>query len=328
MKILRVCSFCFLVLFTFDFLCADVRVRMSSLTASDVSFEEIIAAVDANKSRKERLKRMSLNRVEVSPTFLSWVLSGDFEKLERLRFNNCGIMEIPVGGPHVSKIKVLRIEKCELKDVSGLRLYSALQELSLFDVGINQVPEVIVELNNLVALDISSNGALEFSPVFREMKNLEEVCISYNKSIGAGLEYLPLSIKRLAIDGASIEMIPSFFCDFKNLEKLSLSSNRLTESSLEPLRGLNLKLLDLSNNKISEFPKIVLDLKDIEYLDLSHNQIAELPSELWLLANLKFLGLMGTSVTPMKMGLPNDNEIRRELEKRTHVVLPEEERDY
>ncbi len=302
---------------------ADVRVDARSLVANDANDEQIRSAIKKREHNKKKLKRISLSRVEISPNLVDWFFSGEFPNLEEIWLNECRMKSLPSEGIQTSKIRSLEIKKTPIEDYEFLRSYKNLRELVLFGVGIDDVPEVICDLEKLNSLTIAMDGNIHFSQKFREAESLLELNLLHNKSLEFGLRNLPLSIEKLSLDGMGLEEIPKNMCQFGNLEELSLSRNRLDFSIIKELACLNLKVLDLSYNRISKISYVDFGLRHVEHFDISHNPINELPSELWNLKELKALVLIGTSIIPQNMSLPENIEKRKELEERLNIVLPD-----
>lgn len=87
------------------------------------------------------------------------------------------------------------------------------------------------------------------------------------------------SIKRLLVPGLSLKTIPDSLIDqLVYLEKLDLSQNQLSDSSIpDALKILDhLMELNLNNNKFTKVPSAIKKLKNISRLDLSHNGIDSL----------------------------------------------------
>lgn len=117
-----------------------------------------------------------------------------------------------------------------------------------------------------------------------------------------GIQYFT-SLEKLSLSGNPISTLKYFRdykINFKNLKYLILSSCKITESHVFPLKHLTrLVYLDVSNNRISEkiFERALNHLPYLEYLDLSSNDVEEFTLDEEVAGNLKFLSI---SFNPLK----------------------------
>lgn len=78
----------------------------------------------------------------------------------------------------------------------------------------------------------------------------------------------------------------------KNLSRVDLSNNNLTEFPIELTFLSRVHYLNLEHNKISSFPTSFGELTALTYLKLSYNHIVSLPSSITELINLKELDVI------------------------------------
>ncbi len=106
------------------------------------------------------------------------------------------------------------------------------------------------------------------------------------KSMEAARSVNPDSVFRLSLRGKKLKQIPAEVYQFKNLQWLDLSRNKLTE--LNDSIGLLLSLteLNLGYNKLKTLPASTGNLKHLSVLKLHKNLIAQLPKEM---GNLRYL---------------------------------------
>ena len=196
-----------------------------------------------------------------------------------------------------------------------------------WDVLYNQDKQVI----GLCLRAIDLEGIL---PQIPNLKHLKILTLSNTK-----ISKLPEKIGSLAclevlnLDGGNIiQGLPKSMKNLKNLKKLNLSGNLLTEmkgieglANLQELilsgcqitemnnldRLVKLTHLDLSNNQICEI-KNLDPLVNLTSLDLSHNRIIEI-KDMDKLTNLKYLTFSGNKITDIKNLDPLVNLVHLDL---------------
>lgn len=139
---------------------------------------------------------------------------------------------------------------------------SSLKNLKELDLSYNIIWDLspLSNLTNLEKLNLDCNYISDLNPL-ANLVNLKELSISESKYMSIG------DIKEEEYKITNLNVVRNF----KNLETLILSNNRLSDLSF--LEGVTqLKSLDLSNNAISDITYLK-DLINLEYLNLSFNKI-------------------------------------------------------
>jgi internalin A len=147
------------------------------------------------------------------------------------------------------EIALQRIEEARVSGATGL---------SLYDLGLSELPPEIGNLRNLLSLSLSKNSLSSLPSEIGNLSNLQWLNVSDNQ-----LASLPPEIGNL-----------------HRLEVLYLSFNQLT--TLPPQIGnlINLQQLDLAENQLSNLPSEVGKLKTLCYFNLNANQLQYLPTEI------------------------------------------------
>lgn len=104
------------------------------------------------------------------------------------------------------------------------------------------------------------------------------------------------TLKELDLDEFELKELPQSLKNFKNLEKLSIRDNQLTDISIVTQLP-NLLQLDVSRNKLKNLPDNICKLKKIEKLDASFNNLEVLPSDFGNLTQLKELRVYNNEIT-------------------------------
>lgn len=101
---------------------------------------------------------------------------------------------------------------------------------------------------------------------------------------------------KLGGEGKSLKEIPVEVFQFKNLQELDLSSNRISLLPDGLFKLTNLQKLDLSFNQISEIPAGIKQLTNLKVLLCKGCRLVSLPSELGQLQNLEELDLFANHI--------------------------------
>lgn len=110
------------------------------------------------------------------------------------------------------------------------------------------------------------------------------------EDINSAKEY-PNKVFYLYLEARGYNKLPKEILNFKNLESLDLSGNKLTEFPSELVYSSNLRKIALGYNKINYITPEIGKLSKLEYIELKNNNISELPPEIGQLTKLKYLGV-------------------------------------
>jgi len=124
--------------------------------------------------------------------------------------------------------------------------------LSLWNEGLEMLPEEIYLLKRLQWANFFDNQLNELPQGFAELQNLERLNFSHNK-----FEILPVEILEL-----------------HNLKQLDFHKNQLKSIPKEISNLENLEILDLHENQIQSLPKSIKKLKNLKRLNLKENPIS------------------------------------------------------
>jgi len=153
-------------------------------------------------------------------------------------------------------------------------------KISIRNRDLTEIPVQVFRFAKLRVLDLQGNTITEpNAKLFELIPALEELSLQDNL-----LEKIPEEIKNL-----------------KNLHKLNLRKNKISEVPLV-LGSLPLQSLDISDNKLTVFPEALLNLNDLQRLWLQSNEIADLPAQIAQLESLLYLNVSHNKLT----GLPEE----------------------
>ena len=87
-------------------------------------------------------------------------------------------------------------------------------------------------------------------------------------------------VKKLNLSGQNLTEIPSYVFEYTNLTKLVLSRNNICKIPKEIAKLKKLEVLDLTYNKLTEIPAPVFKLPQLRVLSVGHNQLRKFPKQL------------------------------------------------
>ena len=157
---------------------------------------------------------------------------------------------------------------------------------------LEELPEQIAQLHNLISLVLDDNQLTTLPEQIAQLPHLATLVLSNNR-----LKTLPrpicqlYSLRGLYLDRNQLSWLPERIGDLRNLTELGLDHNQLfwLPEQIGNLR--NLTGLGLGHNQLSELPERIGDLQNLTKLLLDHNQFSVLPSQISHLRNLISLGL-------------------------------------
>jgi hypothetical protein len=172
-------------------------------------------------------------------------------------------------------------------------------KLTLKDLKLTSLPEIIWELQQLKELDLGDNRLRSLPEGIGRLKNLTALDLYSNC-----LSSLPDSIGQL-----------------QKLEFLTLYSNCLSSlpDSIGQLR--NLKELDLDYNCLSSLPDSIGQLQSLWRIDARLNSLQRLPDSLGQLQNLSYLNLRGNPLQGIPESLGQNRDLTMNVPK--NINMPE-----
>lgn len=139
-----------------------------------------------------------------------------------------------------------------------------INRLTLSNLNLKEIPDLIYELLKLELLDISKN---QISFISEKITNLT-------------------FLKVLRANDNNLTELPSYIFNIKNLVYLNLQNNKL---STIYFKKSNIKFLYLSHNNLTCIPENIDCLKKLEYLFIGNNPILRLPSNMKKMKIIKTL---------------------------------------
>jgi len=156
--------------------------------------------------------------------------------------------------------------------------------LDLSSLSLPSVPRSLRLCSQLQILNLSDNDLKTFS-LGDFTTSLVELNFSHNRLLKTLPEALfsMTNLRKLYLDGCSLQCIPASIQRLSKLRRLSLEDNELEFLPLEMGEHLSdLQELKLSQNRFSSFPSAVIkQLPKLEFLLIHHNNLSVLPNDIF-----------------------------------------------
>ncbi|KAM7465515.1 hypothetical protein LguiB_013077 [Lonicera macranthoides] len=274
-----------------------------------------------NSIQSESLEAFDLNHCNKIKKFPE--ISVIMKHLSELRLVRTAIRELPSSIEHLPNLALIWLNSCKnltnlpstfckLKRLKKLYIYyclkfdklpedlgylESLEELTLEETAIKEVPSSIEHLSRLVSLDlISCKNLLSLPSAICKLKCLEALRLS----VCTKLETLPEefgsleSLETLSLSGTAITQLPLSIGGLNKLSELSIDKS--PQSSKSPFQFLfPAKRKWQEDSTMSLVLLSVLDLHSLSHLDLSHCNLSDgaFPSDLESICSLEILILNG-----------------------------------
>lgn len=196
-----------------------------------------------------------------NPTIKDYFLPNVIESVNAIGDDTSKIIKFLTKLGYINQLIPI-LKKCEAKNlclndvkldgniISEIGEITSLNELTLVNVGVTEIPESFANLINLKELTLTSNKGIKEIPNFiNKLTNLTSLDVS-NCDIKDGFDVSGLvNLKLLFLDeNRSLTMIPKTIINNKELRRLTASSCNLTQLGDELLELKNVYMFDFRNN--------------------------------------------------------------------------------
>src|SRR6266436_3848392 len=231
---------------------------------------------------EEVCKMSGLEELDISFNMISQ-LPDDLQSLQRMKvliIVGNRVTRIPDSFRRLSNLKVLDCRRNSIKELGGVGLLPALEELL---VGNNDVQALNLSSGSLLKkIDISHNDITQISlapgPVGRIPISLTYLNVSSAKL--SSLDDLALgqltSLEELILDRNKFRAIPDSLGDLSRLQSFSCSDNLIGALPSSIGRLQRLERLDVHNNNLTEFPTALWNCGSLERINMTSNVIAHI----------------------------------------------------
>ena len=149
----------------------------------------------------------------------------------------------------------------------------------------------IIEIESLLSI-IQTNLISSKTFLINRLKPVDII----NKETHLGFIHKNNRLIALAFNRCGLKTLSSSIGNFKNLEQLYLTENRLIYLPASIGFLPNLKKIDLSDNHLIELPDEIGNLKNLKELLLNHNVIQKLPESIIALKELEIFSIWGNQL--------------------------------
>lgn len=172
--------------------------------------------------------------------------------------------------PEFPKLVELNLSSTGIKDISNICKIKSLEVLYLNMLFLTFLPETIGNLSNLTYLELCFEEGIKFPESFKNLVNLKE----------------------LIVFGASNFIMPEFFAELQQLERLDfIECNQVKNLPTNIGKLTHLKIIDIEDSEIQKIPESICNCLNLEKLNLSYGTIKSLPKNFSKLINLRELDL-------------------------------------
>ena len=197
-----------------------------------------------------------------------------------------------------AQVKRLDCNGAGITDISSLKYFTGLEELSLAENQISEFPKELSDLRRLSVIHLESNSISDVNP-FREMFWLKELdlCDNMVSDITPLRNLTKLTMLDLR-ENKVTDITP--LKSMTEMLELFISTNRLTDIS--PIAGMKkLTYLSISHNSVSDI-SCIKDMKDLAVLTMVDNKVTDIS----VLRNLKKIYHLKILDNPIKDYSPLD----------------------
>ena len=207
--------------------------------------------------------------------------------------------------------------------LEGNLTFNFVVSIDLAGNSLDRIPDCLLFLTEITNLNLLNND-IEFIP---------DVPFSHNSTKTSRLP-LP-ALKELNISSNRLGgIIPLWVICHKNLEKLSLSMNKLDfveDNKFKDLKIIEfttkLREVNLQRNELTFIPRYIENLKEVTDLNMSNNKIKLVPSEIWHLFKLVHLDLADNEIFSIEYPCKNSTDLAINYQnERDQAIILESQR--
>lgn len=193
--------------------------------------------------------------------------------------DNCQFIESPDDNKAINKLKK-RVTKCYLK-------FSYQYEIIL-----SGSPGYYYDKNIYTERCVFNFPLGKIPKSIKNLNDIESIDLSFNIITWIPNELCVLkNLTKLNMRNNCITEIPPMIKNLENLKELNISRNEIEKIPDELFLMKSLQKLDMSLNVINRIPESIKNANNLEIIDLGYNTISVIPDEVFMLENLREIKL-------------------------------------
>ncbi|KJZ76588.1 Adenylate cyclase [Hirsutella minnesotensis 3608] len=239
--------------------------RTQKLNYVDLSARNLVTIPISLYSKASEIVSLNLSRnlsLDVPRDFIQ-----SCKHLRDIKFTNNEARKLPVSLSRAGKLTYLDVSNNRVDHLEHNELHNltGLLKMNLANNRLSHLPQYFDAYKSLRSLNISSNFLDTFPPFLCQLQSLVDLDLSFN----------------------TIARLPDEIGNLKNLEKLLITNNRLSDEVPETFRQLtNLRELDVKYNTMTSI-NIISRLPKLELLSASHNNVSSFEGKFHRIRQLK-----------------------------------------
>ena len=275
----------------------DVVYRFPNLEELDLSTNQLTQLPARLTHDLPRLQQLSVLRNDIPDDSVFFTKN---KHLTALNLQGNKLTRIPSSVRLNRKLESLWMGNNELSELNTKPLHRLrrLNDLNLYNAGLNRLPATIKRLRHLTVLDLYYNKLKTLPKQLGKLKRLDQLALAYN----------------------DLTELPPALANLKRLRQLYAHHNRISQLPPAFTRLRNLQKLDLGNNWITVAPPVLANLPVLSDLDMTGNNLQEFPTVLFSIKPLKRVYLGSNPLFGQEaMSSPYAPQIRQLQARQTEV---------
>jgi len=286
---------------------------LKNLKSLTLSFFDITEDLIYNISKLTQLEELIISNCGYlndpnnnSPEYRSSKKPVDFSSLKKLvnlkiiqfTFNKFEFTKINDKIYYMPNLKELFIYDNKFSLSNKISKLTNLENLTLFECGLTEIPEEIGSLINLKQFIIELNQVKSLPDSITQLTNLELLYLGHNEISELPEDFGNLkSLGTLDIRYNSLRSLPDSFGNLKNLTSFDARYNSLSALP-ESFGNLDkLEVLNVGVNNLEEIPEYIENFKNLKQLTFTNNKLLKIPDEVFKLQSLEGLYLNKNNIT-------------------------------
>lgn len=226
--------------------------------------------------------------------------------LRKLEITANPLQNLPAAFGALRQLEHLSLAGNQLRQLPAeLAFLTHLRHLDLSDNHLDKLPDPLLPLSRLEFLSLKGNALAELPPGIENWQQLEQLDLSDNRlqKLSVRLGHLR-ALRDLRLNGNRLRSLPRTLGRLRQLQRLEAEDNRLKKLPPEIFREWRqLERLLLSGNRLAEIPQSIRHCAPLAHLLLNGNRLEQLPAEIGELSWLRRLEVRNNKLTSLPESL-------------------------